>query len=71
MVKVYFEIFGKRLVKEITDKEYKTMTDEQIEYFVRGKLKVNKVVRVEDESLNGLPDPLKEIFGNFNNKKDK
>ena len=63
MIKVYFEIFGKKLVKELDD-EFKNMTDAQIEYWVRGQIRVDKIER---ESTTGyepeIPDVLKDIFG--------
>lgn len=68
MVKVYFEIFGTRLVKEFTEKEYQAMNKDQLEYQVRCKLKVNKVVKIEDKPSMDIPDSFKEIFGIFNNK---
>ncbi len=58
MIKVYFEIFGTRLVKELDEKQYETMTNDQIEYFIRGKLKINKVVKKEatENPLNIFKD---------------
>lgn len=67
MIKVYFQIFGKKMVKELSEEEYEIMTDNQIEYFIRGKLKIDRIIREvpEDSTLTNL----KNIFGMSDNRK--
>lgn len=63
MIKVYFEIFGKKLVKELDD-EFKNMTDAQIEYWLRGKIKIDKIDRGSATGYEPeISDVLKDIFG--------
>lgn len=65
MVKVYFEIFGTKLVKMLDDKKYETMTKDQIEYYVRGQLKVNKINVEKTPETNNPLDYLNDIFRGF------
>jgi hypothetical protein len=60
MKKVYFEIFGKKLVVTIEDKKHDLFTDAQIEYYIRGQLKINKIEDVTP------PNQMDDIFGMFN-----
>ena len=67
---VYFKIFGKKLIKELPDDEYKYQTREQIEYYLRGQLKIDKIESEPIESKTpDIPDMLKDIFGGFTSAK--
>lgn len=65
MIKVYFEIFGTKLVKQLDEKKYESMPDDQIEYFIRGALKVHKIEKLIPK--NEVPNYIKDLFGSFNN----
>lgn len=65
MKKVYFEIFGTKLVAKIDDKAKSLYSDGQIEYYVRGQIKIHKIEEVEEKKEYDLPDALKDIFGVF------
>jgi hypothetical protein len=54
--KVYFEIFGKKLVVEIA-----ADSEEQAKYMVIGKIKWHKIERSHNKSE--IPNIFKEIFG--------
>ena len=64
---VYFKIFSKGLSRELPDDEYKYQTREQIEYYLRGQLKIDKIESGPIES--DIPDMLKDIFGGFTSTK--
>ena len=62
MKKVYFEIFGTKLVAKIDDKAKALYSDEQIEYFVRGQIKIHKIEEIPEAKDSDIPDVLKNIF---------
>lgn len=58
---LWFEIYGKKMKCEI-----EANTEAQAEYFLRGKIKVHKIQKSDD---NQPPDFLTDIFSGFGKKK--
>ena len=66
MKRVYFEIFGKKIAVNINEYKRNLYSDAQIEYYIRGAIKIQKIERVE--SGEEIPDVIKDLFGAFDKK---